>query len=271
MPVTLPPTMRLAAAALLMGLAPMSTAAAQGVGGLIRGAREKAEAAAKKAETEKKTDESSDQLVIDRANVDMFIDVMRQTVVRADEVQAFKKVEDAHKAKVQEREDCRTKVFAGGLDATSEAALLEGERYNDMILGVQERMIAANMAGDTLRARILGDSIEVLNDLALAASMPGLKNCGAELAMPVQGPFKSASPKLPGKVSTRQYGVLRERIGAWLMDGADGPRKTSASLTYTSSELAELKARMPELSQFVEYFRSGAIAWAGWADVSIWQ
>jgi hypothetical protein len=124
----------------------------------------------------------------------------------------------------------------------------------------------------------LSDTIRYVQELQRISYYPVTAKCGTPLMPPtgyeisgqptVGNEWRPAdpSPALPEGMSRKQYALLRERIGAWLMS-----KQTLGAPLISADETAVLKANAALLIPFTDYFAFKVMPYRHWSDLSYWK
>jgi hypothetical protein len=152
-----------------------------------------------------------------------------------------------------------------------------------------QRIAAALQAGRKRQAAFLQDTAAVMG-VELSALMTGAK-CGPSVYTPaaiidaniareagtgdVDESGRRASelvvPESARKgLSTRQFGMLRERIAIYAIALAAGDGSEGSLKSFGDAERSALAARAAELKAIAPFFRDGLIRWSTWGDVKSW-
>lgn len=69
-----------------------------------------------------------------------------------------------------------------------------------------------------------------------------------------------------------QFGVIRERMALWglMQQGVLQPDRAGKLGVFTDAERAALTARNSEIDILTTLFRSGALRWTNWGDITAW-
>ena len=73
-------------------------------------------------------------------------------------------------------------------------------------------------------------------------------------------------PVLPAGMSWKQYGLLRERVGIWVVS-----QGTAGAPVLDAAEVALLKAHQAVLMPYADYFSMKAMDYLNWGDVASWR
>ena len=138
-----------------------------------------------------------------------------------------------------------------------ERAAVLGNRMSAMV----QRSFDAQQAGNAALATALGDSITALGDTLEEVQMPGLaRACGKKLVVPHASHTDAVAedaalrPAVPADMTPVQFGVLRERVAAWLVANGVGAALTPA-------ESAALESRREALAPLAPFFRERSLEW----------
>ncbi|MBK8248277.1 MAG: hypothetical protein IPK85_12850 [Gemmatimonadetes bacterium] len=161
---------------------------------------------------------------------------------------------------------------------SNKAALAAAEARRD---SVQERWsVELNKKPgerDLAKVDLLRDSVDYAQEIVFQHTMPAVLMCGTR---PFRQPgFMSdgtpngdsfrvpkPDPVLPAGMSWKQYGLLRERVGIWVVSQG----KAGAPL-LDAAEVALLKAHETELMPYADYFSMKAMEYLNWGDVANWR
>lgn len=126
---------------------------------------------------------------------------------------------------------------------------------------------------------VLDDTVKYAQELEFQQTVPAVQKCGKPPFPPAgyalhNGEKESDErfklpeplPSLPPGMSAKQFGLLRERIGFWLLS-----KGTMGEPLISPSEAAVLKARQAELTPYTDYFAQGAMPYKDWGDVWVWK
>jgi hypothetical protein len=142
--------------------------------------------------------------------------------------------------------DCKRRVTDGLIpDMRSPALQKAVVRFTDGNVRLTELQVQAQQAGKLALARAYADTVEQLQQAVEEASFPALRpQCGAppREPAPLAAPAKAAPapvPAIPAGMTAYQFGVMRERVGAWLLaDGAGGALRPAESAALESRRAA---------------------------------
>ncbi len=109
----------------------------------------------------------------------------------------------------------------------------------------------------------LTDSVAVFRERLVRLRYPAARACGAEVwpAGAGDAPAAAAAPAVPAGMSAVQFGVLRERVAAWLVTDGGAPG-------YDAAEREALAARRGALAPLAARFRSQELVWKTWGDLA---
>lgn len=196
-------------------------------------------------------------------NLDMFIAVMKSDVARYAPRLAWAK-------KVKARAACQDSVMKdpAAMMKGGERNRVEEKKAQARLDALSASMQAAAQAQQADRLEAIVDSMRVAQEVQNYWQIPGLRRCGLPSDPPpgATGKLAGPAPALPDDITPNQYGLLRERIAAWLLSHG----KVGAPL-LKAEETALLAQRVGELTPFTDYFRNGVIEWLEWQDVEQWK
>lgn len=130
---------------------------------------------------------------------------------------------------------------------------------------------------DLAKVDLLGDSVDYVREIVFQHRMPATLKCGTR---PFRQPgFMSdgtpngdsfevpkPDPVLPAGMSWKQYALLRERVGIWVVSGG-----TAGAPVLDAAEVELLKAHRDVLMPYAEYFSMRAMDYLSWGDVALWR
>ena len=130
---------------------------------------------------------------------------------------------------------------------------------------------------DLAKVDLLRDSVDYAREIALQHMMPATLKCGTR---PFRIPGFTADgtpngdsfrvpkpdPVLPAGMSWKQYGLLRERVGIWVVS-----QGTAGAPVLDAAEVALLKAHQAVLMPYADYFSMKAMDYLNWGDVASWR
>lgn len=288
---------------------PHTTIEAQGLGKILKKAKDKAVDAASKATEPRKTGTAAaadsaaapsrtaasapaaaavsapesrpaprvegPPLEITATNLDLFIPVMKADADRRAGLLAFRKGIKAYLSCKQTAQRSPN-AYVGG----DKKALAEATAYRE---GLEKRWGALfdvePPKRDFKAMDALDDTVRYARELEFQQVVPAVQKCGKPPFPPAgyrlddgekdsEERFKlpEPTPVLPEGISAKQFGLLRERIGYWLLS-----KGTIAEPLIAPAEAAVLKARLAELSPYADYFAQGAMPYKDWGDVWAWR
>jgi hypothetical protein len=216
------------------------------------------------------TSKAASKLEITPAHLDAFLVAMAEPVAVARENVAARAALVEQRRKYEAQDACHINVIGRGpassytpaQQARIDALTARQGPLTDRLTASAERL-AANPADAALRrqADALSDSAKTLAAQLTEAFYPTLtKECGARLPEP---PAKVEDRKIPGArlpagMTGRQFGLMRERVGAWLLNNG-----IAAGLSDT--ERAALESKRAQLAPLADILRR-EIHWVSWSD-----
>ena len=211
---------------------------------------------------------AASKLEITTTHLDAFLVAMAEPVAVARENVAARAALVEQRKKFEIQGQCHMGVISRGApdytpaqQARIDALQKRQGTLADRLSAHTDKLIA-NPSDPTLRrqADALSDSARTLGFELQDAFYPTLaKECGARVPEP---PAKVEDRKIPGArlpqgMTGRQFGLMRERVGAWLLNNG-----IAAGLSET--EKAALESRRAQLAPIAELFRQ--IHWVSWSD-----
>jgi hypothetical protein len=175
----------------------------------------------------------------------------------------YEAAREAYEAKHDAYTTCKKRLTDNVMPDMSSPTLQRAvERFTTANVELTPRIVAAQTAGDDRLARQLSDSVQTLMVAVDEASYPALRpRCGAPPREPLArrggsgGDDKAADrPEVPAGMTPMQFGVLRERVGAWLVAGGVGG-------ALTPTEVRALESRRALLEPMAPFFRDYAVEW----------
>jgi hypothetical protein len=189
---------------------------------------------------------------------------------RAAHAAAEKKVEDYHQCMAVAGQKQTEAMMKGQATGPTKAQQAEIDRLLELGGNLVQQMLAATQAGDTTKARILGDSSVAVSTKAQAMLNPFIgKMCGTTVPpKPAQlDESRLRDAEKPRRVdgwSETQFGLMRERIALHFL----APEKSG----LTAEERTAVDAHRADFAIFVAAWKTHAQNWATWSDVySAWQ
>jgi hypothetical protein len=177
-------------------------------------------AAAPRANAPTKLDVTPERIDQMLAALEPYREVVKQREAHA---AAEKKVEDYNKCLAAASQKQTAAMMNGTYTGPTKAQQAEVDRLLDQANEMNQRMIAAMQAGDTLRTRVLTDSSVRISTKAQALLNPyAAKACGTEAppkpAQLDEGRLQKAGvPRRVDGWTPAQFGLMRERIAMYLL------------------------------------------------------
>jgi hypothetical protein len=210
----------------------------------------------------------ANQLEITAERLDAFVVAMRGPAAaarRRAEQRAAREAWEAEQKEYTERDDaydaCKDRVTEGRTPDMSPAAVQRIVPVMERFQKANERAGAAYAAGNTALATQLADSVELLAAEVEAAQFPEVaKRCGRPPRKPARAPAEETvdarafRPALPAGMTPIQFGVLRERVAAWLVVGGQ-------YVSYTEAERQALESRRAALAPLAPFFSGRQLDW----------
>jgi hypothetical protein len=108
----------------------------------------------------------------------------------------------------------------------------------------------------------LADSVAVFRERLVRLRYPAARACGPEVwpATSNGNPVTQVAPVVPAGMTAVQFGLLRERVAAWLVTEGRAPG-------YGAAERQALAARRTALAPLAALFRKEDLVWRTWGDV----
>jgi hypothetical protein len=189
---------------------------------------------------------------------------------RAAHAAAEKKLEDYHACMAAAGQKHTEAMMKGTATGPTKAQQAEIDRLLDQAGAMNQRMLVAMQAGDTVKTRLLTDSSVAASTRAQALLNPFIgRMCGTTVPSkpaPLDESRLRAAEK-PRRIdgwSPTQFGLMRERIALYYI----APDKSGV----TPGERAAIDGRRTELAPFAAAWKARSAEWAGWSDVfSAWQ
>jgi hypothetical protein len=241
-----------------------AAAAADAAGDRAAGA-----AGAPGADATRRADANPGRLEITAERLDAFVVAMRGPLEGARRRQAsaaaraaYEAAEADYRTKDDAYDACKDRVTAGAVpDMRSPAMQRAVARLTDLSPVLTQQQVAAQAAGDARGAALLADSLQALGLAVEEASFPALRpQCGAAPRKPVKpaaaedGIGPEYRPAVPAGMTPLQFGLLRERVGAWLV-----ARGAGAGLA--DAEARALESRRAALEPMAPFFRDHLVEW----------
>jgi hypothetical protein len=208
---------------------------------------------------------------------------MDEAKVRIDLIARKKEFEERRKA-FEERqkafEMCKVQVmqdpsqFQGMED--SDPAVIKLNKRLEVANAALGKELAKGAAMDQKKVAEINVELQDIIAAQQLLSYPGIKKCGPRPVPPPEPPEPPApsssgaklAPSARANFTRSEFGLLRERIGAWVLTQG----KPDKRMTFSASEQAVMQSRARDLAVLEPYFRDGSIAWAYWGDLpSDWQ
>jgi hypothetical protein len=188
---------------------------------------------------------------------------------RAAYAAAEKKLEDYHACMAAAGQKHTEAMMKGTATGPTKAQQAEIDRLLDQAGAMNQRMLVAMQAGDTVKTRVLTDSSVAASTRAQALLNPFIgKMCGTTVP-PKPAPLDETrlrAAEKPRRIdgwSPTQFGLMRERIALYYI----APDKSGV----TPEERAAIDGRRTELAPFAAAWKARSAEWAGWSDVwSAW-
>jgi hypothetical protein len=212
-------------------------------------------------------------LEITGERLDAFAAAMRGPVAAAERRAAQQAAyEAAHKAweaasadgraKHKAYDACKDRMTDGRTPDLSPATMQRLEPLVRRFTDVNVRHGQAAAAGNARLAAVLADSSEALQLAMAEVQFPGfLAQCGrpprpvpAEPAAPPAADEAALRPVVPAGMTPLQFGVLRERVGAWLVNNGRGAALSDA-------ERQALESRRSALAPFTGFYNGDRLEW----------
>ncbi len=267
------PPRPLARPALLLGAAllmPLSAADAQ-LGRLMkRAAAAAAEAAVDEKVGEKVGDRTgaagrpadASRLEITPERIDAFVAGMEGPLAAARAAAAREARRRDAEARAEAYTACRKKTEAelgAALFDTSPEAMDRAARIGNEMSAMGQRHNAAEQAGDRRQAAVLMDSLAILGAALEDAQAPAFaQRCGAKPVAPAEPTPGDRDamlrPAVPAGMTPVQFGVMRERVAAWLVASGVGAALSPA-------ESAALESRREALAPLAPFFQDRSLPW----------
>jgi hypothetical protein len=212
---------------------------------------------------------AASKLEITGAHLDAFLVAMAEPVTVARENIAARAALVEHRKRFEAQGACHVAVVSRGApDYTpaQQARIDEVQKRQGAMadrLGALTDKLMANPSDPALRrqADALSDSARTLGAELQDAFYPTLaKECGARVSEP---PAKVEDRRIPGArlpegMTPRQFGLMRERVGAWLLNNG-------IAAALSDAERAALESRRAQLAPLADLFRT-QIYWVSWSD-----
>jgi hypothetical protein len=214
---------------------------------------------------------SADQLEITPERLDAFLVGMRGPAVAAQQRAAYEarratweKVQGEHEHRKEAYSKCLGDVTNPGQPDTSPTAVALHARLVDALEALGDRSAKASAAGNPPLAARLADSVEVLQRAMMSVQYPALaRRCGQppsttspqppadDAPAPSSPAFR---PAVPAGMTPRQFGLLRERVAAWLI-------ATDRRYAFSPAEQQALESRRAALAPLAPLFRGDHLPW----------
>jgi hypothetical protein len=210
---------------------------------------------------------SSSQLEITPERVAALIAAMTPAAAAAERKRAAGVRQAAYEKRRKEWETCvnmKQATLQG--QQPSEAAIEENGRLLERANAMQARLMAAYQANQVERSAALQDSMTALTVNATMALYPSLKSCGEYVYAPTApagsvAADSASAPIPPAGMTKVQFGILRERVAAFVItNGAEGQ--------FSPAERAALGSRQQQLAPFAALFKDGTLQWQSWGDLT---
>jgi hypothetical protein len=166
-------------------------------------------------------------------------------------------------AKDAAHDACEKSFLQTATPQLNSAVLKRMSRVGERLPQLAMRQSQAQAAGNTRLADQLQDSLTVLGAEYQELQTPGItKACGAPPrrpsdTRPAEGPRAddpAFRPALPAGMTPTQFGLLRERVAAWLL-------ATDKRYTYSDQEQQALESRRAALAPLTPFFRDRSVEW----------
>lgn len=212
---------------------------------------------------------SKSELEITPERLDAFLVAMKPMAADAQRKRAEAARQAEYKARQEKWQSCAQRVQAQiqvsrtmPTPAGTEASREPLERQTALM----ERA-SKLYATDPMRAALVQDSSSGAMYDATVAMFPAFKSCGSYVYMPAPLPgtpapgAPAAKPALPAGMSATQFGIMRERIAAFVLtNGTEGK--------VSDGERTALDAKRAELAPLAALFKDGTLAWESWGDLT---
>jgi hypothetical protein len=203
--------------------------------------------------------------------LDAFVVAMRGPIEAAQQRAARSAARDAatsagaaYRTKVEARQACRSRAAASAPTVTTPATLQRNAELSQHIQPLMLRLSEAESAGNKSLAAQLTDSTELIAERMMDNLQPGVaQQCGPRPQRPASAVADdtdpaadppTARPVVPSGMTPAQFGLLRERVAAWLI--GDGRR-----YAFTEAELVALESRRTALAPLAAHFRDRTLEW----------
>jgi hypothetical protein len=213
----------------------------------------------------------ADQLEITPERLDAFLVGMRGPAAAAQRGAAYEarraaweKAHGEHEDRKTKYDECLGDVANRGEPDTSPAAVARYARLEKALDALSDRAAKAGADGDPASGARLADSVGVLQRAMTSVQYPSLvRRCGqppsttspqppADDTPARDGP--AFRPAVPAGMTPRQFGMLRERVAAWLI-AAD------RRYAYSPAEQRALESRRAALAPLTPLFRGNDLPW----------
>jgi hypothetical protein len=164
----------------------------------------------------------------------------------------------------QSARDACLKTFAQrATPVMSNAAVRRMSQVGERLPQLAMQQSQAEAAGNTQRAEQLRDSLDVLTGQYFELQYPGsTRACGTPPRRPSETPPPEGPkaddpafrPALPAGMTPTQFGLLRERVAAWLL-------ASDKRYTYGDQERQALESRRAALAPLTPFFRDRSVEW----------
>jgi hypothetical protein len=192
--------------------------------------------------------------------VDQFIAIVTPAVEQARRVTAWQEASKAFEAKKKARQECINRM---GQTITTPPVSVDEElnRFTER----QQQLMARMNSGTPAERAVVIDSLEIVGEAMTLAMYPQLKQCGERPAFPGLEPERVNTEAIGQRAreagfSQYAFGMMRERIAAWVLTGSTEGLSPDA--------VATLQAREAPLKGLAPYFT--AVSWTSWGDLGDW-
>lgn len=204
-------------------------------------------------------------IAISSQSIDALLSALGPTAAAAAQYESARARHDAQRTKHERHRACRDTVHRRYQSATlvpTRATMDAQVAYGTKVAAIMERYTAATQAGKADAAQAMLDSAGALGEAMENDLIPALKQCGAYVPTPGESPRAPdlPAPQVPPGMTPTQFGLLRERVAAWLL--TDGAYKVGPD------EKSALEGRAKDLAPLGPLFRGHTLRWTSWGDLT---